>query len=168
MHRPNLMQRGISLRGLSTIEILIAIVFLVFGLLGVLNIVDINQKSNKKAANRALAVKLAKMKAAEFQAAGYDALSKKLGKKDELTYPETLEPFDKTLKKTISKEDILRFQKFQWNATLKRAGESRIEYTVKVVWSSVRKDKSGKGDPADYPATQNITMSGFADAGGAK
>ena len=144
MHQHTLMQRRSSLRGLSTVEILIAIVFLVFGLLGVLNIVDINQKNNKKAANRAIAVKLAKMKAAEFQAAGYKALDEKLGKQAEVTVPDTSQYFDKTLKITIAKENISRFQKFEWIATLKRAGDSRIEYTVKVVWGSVNKAPKNK------------------------
>ena len=63
--------------GVTLIEILLAVVVLVFGILGVANIIDANQRNTHRATENLQALELARMKVAEFRAAGGQALANK-------------------------------------------------------------------------------------------
>lgn len=60
--------------GFSLIEVLVALVVIVFGLWGILDLVTSNETNDRIVQRRAAAIELAGAKLAEIQAAGFDAL----------------------------------------------------------------------------------------------
>lgn len=101
----------------TLIEVLLAIVVLVFGLLGVANIIDANKRNTHRATGNLQAVELARMKAAEFRAAGGPALGKLVAGEQPV-----LLPADGPAQFNLDEVDdrFRRQANFRWQATLTR------------------------------------------------
>lgn len=132
--------------GVSFVEILLAILIIVFGLLGTLNIIDAGRRNNATAVNRAVAVQLAEMKSAELQTAGYDALAQRLGGS-----AETVIPSDEA-------KSFPTHPDYTWQATLRKDDDSSgLAYNIRVQWNT--------GQPAGssevLPSKNFIELSGI-------
>lgn len=79
-------------RGFSLMEVLVALVVIVFGLWGILELVAANQGISRQAARRAAAIELAGAKMAEIQAAGFDRVEPLLTKLPDGASTSTLYP----------------------------------------------------------------------------
>ena len=138
--KPELALRRQSVRraGFSLIEILLAIVALVFGLVGVLNLLHVSVRNNKIAADRATAINLAKMKAVEFEAAGFRAVVQALDNQKTANFPAEKTPF-------------LENSRFNHQTAFDIKSDSRIEYRVTVFWESG--EQAGEGEAPTPPKT---------------
>ena len=78
--------------GFSLVEVMIALVIIVLGLWGILDLVASNEKTSRLAVRRAMAIELAGAKMAEIQAAGFDRIAALLAKAPDGAAAETLYP----------------------------------------------------------------------------
>ncbi|MBN1515474.1 hypothetical protein JXA32_02785 [Candidatus Sumerlaeota bacterium] len=120
--------------GLSFLEILFAMLVLTFGIYGSMNILRTNFAANQRAVNRAIAVELARMKAAEFEAAGYDALLAAMQGQQAAQLPaaSATKPFQAD-------------PNYSWRAELNHSG-SVVEYHIRVFFRKNRLKPDEAGD----------------------
>ena len=154
--RPHVLQpKQVPPVGFSLIEVLLATVVLIFGLLGLLNLVENSARNTRAASHRAIAVQLAKMKAAEIQAASAngDWLNVAFAQQNTVQIPQSGSP-------RIFEEN----PDFQWLATIEKNNNGFADFVVEVSWG--QKPASDEENPQDTSAKmRSVKLHGVAGKG---
>lgn len=118
-------------RGLSIVEVMVALVVVAIGLFGIIDLMMLNQRYSVRAERRAVGAELAAAKLAEIQVAGYNALAALVpALSDSPTSPSYYPPAP------VRFEEPYDASRFLWQASVFRAAapQDALNVEVRVFW----------------------------------
>lgn len=127
-----------SKRGVSVVELIVAVVILMFTLIGSMRLLDSGYRNNHRTYDRLWALELASMQAEAAAARGHAVALRQLGDQDSLALP------GKDQFASFDLPNLKQAERFQWRVELSRA-EDVVRCVTTVRWTE-RSPTQGDSD----------------------